>query len=156
MATKTATKTAAVKAASKVTPKVAPAPATPAAETVFGVSDVCDLIKVRTGREVKTRDMRILLRKLARDGRLDREIIAGNRARWEFEGPEDPRIDTIVEAFEAGELDADKKEKLDALKEKKAADRAAKKAADAAKAEGAVRAERNAAAAAEEDLEEDE
>lgn len=123
MAAKTATK----KAAAKPAPKVE-APA--AEETVFGVSDVAELIKVQTGKEVKTRDLRTLLRKMARDGRLDREIVAGNRERWTWSGPDHPEVETIISAFEAGELEADKKEKLEALKARKAEQRAAKKAAE--------------------------
>lgn len=113
-------------AAAKPAPK---APETTAEDATFGVSDVADLIQVRTGKAVKTRDLRTLLRKMARDGRLDREIVAGNRARWEFDGPEDARVEAIVEAFESGELEADKQEKLAALKERKAEQRAAAKAA---------------------------
>lgn len=130
----------AVKAPAKKTPAKAAKPAAPVApvaaeeETVFGVSDIAELIKVRTGKEVKTRDLRTLLRKMARDGRLDREIVAGNRDRWTWTGPNDPEVDTILEAYEAGELEADKKEKLDALKERKAAQRAEKKAAAEAEA----------------------
>lgn len=140
MATKAATtKTPASKTKAPVKTKAAPVvevevEETPA-EDVFGVSDIAELIKVKTGKEVKTRDLRTLLRKMARDGRLDREIVAGNRARWEWTGPQDPEVDTIIEAFEAGELDADKKEKLDALKARKAEQRAEKKAAEEA-AEG--------------------
>lgn len=101
------------------------------AEVVFGVSDIAELIKVKTGKEVKTRDLRTLLRKMARDGRLNREIVAGNRERWTWTGPQDPEVDTIIEAYENGELEADKIEKLNALKERKAAQRAAKKAEEA-------------------------
>ena len=132
----TATKKPAAKAAAK--PAAKPAPAEVEAteeETAFGVSDVVELIAVRTGKTVKTRDLRILLRKMARDGRLNREIIAGNRNRWVWDGPEDPEIDAILEAFEAGELEADKKEKLEALKKRKA-DQKAAAAAEAAAAEG--------------------
>lgn len=128
MAVKTAAKKAPAKA-QKAAPAKVEAPA--AEEVTFGVSDVADLIQVRTGKAVKTRDLRTLLRKMARDGRLDREIVAGNRARWEFEGPQDPRVEAILEAYENGELEADKQEKLAALKERKAEQRAAAKAAAA-------------------------
>lgn len=112
-----------------------PAPAaveeTTEVEAVFGVSDIAELIKVNSGKEVKTRDLRTLLRKMARDGRLNREIVPGNRERWTWSGPTDPEVDLILEAYDAGELEADKKEKLDALKARKAEQRAAKKAAEA-------------------------
>lgn len=126
MATKTKGKAASAKAA-PAKAKAAPAPAVEA-DTVFGVSDIVEIIKVRTGKVTKTRDLRTLLRKMARDGRLDREIVAGNRERWTWEGPDDPEVDKIIEAFENGELEADKKEKLDALKARKAEQRAAKAA----------------------------
>lgn len=135
MATKAATTK---KTTTKAAAKPAPAPVVEAAEVeeeVFGVADVASLIKTRFAKDVKTRDLRTLLRKMARDGRLDREIVAGNRARWEFTGPEDPEVEAILEAFGAGELEADKKEKLDALKARKAEQRAAAKA-EAEAAEG--------------------
>lgn len=128
MAAKAATTKASTKKAAA--PKVEEV-ATEEAE-IFGVAQVAELIQVRTGKEVKTRDLRILLRKLARDGRLDREIVAGNRARWEFDGADDPRVEVIIEAYENGELEADKKEKLDALKQRKAAQKAAAAAEKAA------------------------
>jgi len=126
----------ATKAATTKAAKAAPAPAEVEEEDeLFGVAGIAELIKVRTGKTVKTRDLRILLRKLARDGRLDRKIVAGNRARWEFDGPDDPRVAVILEAYDNGELEADKKEKLDALKARKAAQKAAAKAAAEAEAE---------------------
>lgn len=107
-------------------------------ETIFGVADIAELIQVETGKAVKTRDLRTLLRKMARDGRLNREIVAGNRERWTWTGPQDPEVEKVLEAFRAGELEADKKEKLDALKARKQAQRDAKKAAaaDAEASEG--------------------
>ena len=134
MATKATTKKTAAKAApaeAKTTKAAAPA----AEESTFGVGDVAELIQERTGQVVKNRDLRTLLRKMANDGRLDREIIPGNRTPWSFDGPEDPQVAAIIEAYEDGELEADKKAKLDALKERKAAERAAKKAAAEAEAE---------------------
>lgn len=134
------TKTTKAAAAVKPAPVVAPV-AVEEVEVSFGVSDIAELIKVRSGKEVKTRDLRTLLRKLARDGRLNREIVAGNRERWTWTGPTDPEVDVILEAYDNGELEADKLEKLQALKDRKAEQRAAKKA------------EAEAAAADEEELE---
>lgn len=132
MATPAAKTKAPVKAAVKTK---APVEAVESTEVEFGVSDIAELISVKFNKVVKTRDLRTLLRKMARDGRLNREIVAGNRDRWVWTGPNDPEVDTILDAFENGELEADKKEKLDALKERKAAQRAAKKAEEA-EAEG--------------------
>lgn len=97
----------------------------------FGVADLVALIKTKTGKDTTTRELRTLLRKMARDGRLDREIIAGNRARYDWSGPNDPEVKAVLKAFTAGELEADKQEKLQALKDRKAAQKAEKAAAEA-------------------------
>lgn len=94
-------------------------------EVTFGASDLAELLKERTGQDVSTRQLRTLLRKMARDGRINREIIPGNRARYNWSGPEDPEVQAVVAAFEDGELERDKQEKLAALKERKAAEKAA-------------------------------
>jgi hypothetical protein len=105
-----------------------------AQEVTFGVADLVALIGEKTGQTTTTRELRTLLRKMARDGRLNREIIPGNRARYDWSGPNDPEVKAVLKAFQAGELEADKQEKLAALKERKAAQAAAKRAA--AEAEG--------------------
>lgn len=98
-------------------------------EVTFGVSHLVTLIKEKTGKDTTTRELRTLLRKMARDGRLNREIVAGNRSRYDWSGPKDPEVKAVVKAFSDGELEADKQEKLAALKAKKAEATAAKKAA---------------------------
>jgi hypothetical protein len=102
-----------------------------AQEVTFGVADVCLLIKKKTGETVTTRALRTLIRKMARDdtGRIDREIVAGNRSRYDWSGPNDPEVKAIVKAYTDGELEADKQEKLAALKERKATKPAKKSAA---------------------------
>ena len=80
---------------------------------------------------------------MARDGRVDREIIPGNRSRYDWSGLNDPEVKRIIKAFKAGELEADKQEKLAELKKRGEAKRAEKAKAKAA------------AAAAEEDEDDD-
>ncbi len=120
------------------------APAKAAAQAVtFGVADLCKLInKKRASMEnppgkndVTPRELRTLIRKMARDnsGRVDREIVAGNRSRYDWSGPKDPEVLAIVKAYFGGELEADKAAKLQALKEQKAAKVAAAPAKPAAK-----------------------
>lgn len=89
-------------------------------EVTFGVSDLVQYLIKTTGKKVDARGLRNLIRRMARDGkgRVDREIVAGNRARYDWSGPKDPEVKAIIKAFNAGELDQDKKEKLDALKER--------------------------------------
>lgn len=98
-------------------------------EVTFGVADLAALLEKKTGKKVTTRELRTLLRKMARDGRINREIIPGNRARYDWTGPSDPEVKAVVKAFAAGELEQDKQEKLAALKQRKAEKKAAAAAA---------------------------
>lgn len=100
-------------------------------EVEFGVADLCAYIKEETGKEYSTRDMRTLLRKMAREDkpRVEREVIAGNRARYDWPGgPKNAEVKKILKAVSGGEIEEGKKEALAKLKEQKAA--------KAAKAEG--------------------
>jgi hypothetical protein len=104
-----------------------------ASEVTFGIRDLVAHIKEETGQDTDPRGLRTLIRKMARDGsgRVDREIKAGNRTRYDWSGPNDPEVVKIVTAFKAGELEQEKQAKLAALKEQKAKKTAAKKAAQA-------------------------
>lgn len=107
----------------EVAPKKAAKKGTPAASAVtFGVSDLAAYLVQKTGTKVDARGLRTLIRKMARDGskRIDRVIVAGNRTRYDWSGPNDPEVKRIIAAFEGGELEADKQEKLQALKDRKA------------------------------------
>lgn len=98
-------------------------------DVVFGVADVCKLLSKGKAKPVTPRELRQLIRKMAREDkpRINREITAGNRSRYSWTGPNDPEVKAIVAAFNGGELEADKQEKLAALK----ANKAAKKPAEA-------------------------
>lgn len=101
----------------------------PAANAVtFGASDLARHLSEKTGKTIKPRDLRTLIRKMARDGsgRVDREITAGNRTRYDWpDGLKDPEVKRIIKAVMDGELEAGKKEALDALKARKAEQKAA-------------------------------
>jgi hypothetical protein len=96
-------------------------------EVVFGASDLAKLLSEKSGKAVSTRELRTLIRKMARDGsgRVTREITPGNRTRYNWSGPEDPEVQAIIAAFDGGELEADKKAKLEELKARKAEKKAA-------------------------------
>ena len=96
-------------------------------EVTFGASDLARHLSEKSGKTVSTRELRTLIRKMARDGqgRVNREITAGNRSRYNWSGPEDPEVQAIIAAFEGGELEADKQAKLAELKANKAAKKAA-------------------------------
>jgi hypothetical protein len=99
-------------------------------DVVFGASDLAKLASKGRDKPITPRDLRTLLRKMARDGRLGREITAGNRTRYSWSGPEDPEVKVILKALKAGELEQGKAEALAKLKENKAAKQAEKAKAE--------------------------
>lgn len=101
-------------------------------EVAFGAADLAKLASEGRDKPVTARDLRTLLRKMARDGRLNREITAGNRTRYSWSGPDDPEVKAILKALKGGELEQGKQEALAKLKEQKAAKQAAKAKAKAA------------------------
>ena len=127
-AAKKTTKAAPAKAAKPAEKKVAPGQE----EVTFGASDLAKHLSEGREKPVTTRELRTLIRKMARDGkgRVNREIIPGNRSRYNWSGVDDPEVQAIIEAFNNGELEADKQEKLQALKDRKAAQKAAKAEAE--------------------------
>lgn len=96
-------------------------------EVAFGASDLAALLSKKLGKEIKTKDLRTLLRKMAREEnpRISREVIPGNKSRYSWSGPDDPEVKRIVKAVTGGELEAGKREALEKLKEKKAAQKTA-------------------------------
>ena len=96
-------------------------------EVTFGASDLAKHLSEKHGKAVSARELRTLIRKMARDnsGRVNREITPGNRTRYNWSGLEDPEVQAIIKAYEGGELEADKQAKLQELKERKAAKKAA-------------------------------
>ena len=96
-------------------------------EVTFGASDLARHLSEKSGKTVSARELRTLIRKMARDGssRVDREITPGNRTRYNWSGLEDPEVQKIIAAFEGGELEEDKQAKLAELKANKAAKKAA-------------------------------
>lgn len=127
----------------------AAAPAKTAEPEVWGVRNLIALIKKRTGKEYNPREVRTLLRKLAREGGgVDREIVAGNKSRYSWTGSKDPEVLAVLKAVEGGAIEQAKKDALAKLKSDKAAKTAA---AEPAK----VKAKTKAAAAPAADEEEE-
>lgn len=110
----------------------APAKKAKAEDEGFGVRSLIALIKEKYGKEYSPREVRTLLRKLAREDKtIDREIIAGNKTRYNWTGPDDPEVKAVLKAVKGGQIEASKKAALDKLKSDKAAKNAAKAAAEA-------------------------
>lgn len=108
------------------TEEVAEAPAKKKApEVVFGTKQLADHINEETGSSYDTYNLRILLRKMVKDGTLERTESEG-RSRYSFSGPKDPQVKAIVKAIKEGYGEKAKQERLDALKAKRNESKAAK------------------------------
>lgn len=81
-----------------------------------------------TGETYDSRGVRMLLRKLAKDGTLDREV-GETRDRYSFTGPNDPIVKKVVAMVKSGEAKAMKQAGLEKVKAAAEAKRAAQKAA---------------------------
>jgi hypothetical protein len=95
-------------------------------DVAFGAADLAKLLSERTGKNITARDLRTQLRRMARRGELDRDIVAGNKSRYSWSGPNDPEVKKIIKAVMSGEMEEAKKEQLAELKNRKAKKDAAK------------------------------
>lgn len=104
----------------------------------FGVADLAAYLTEKTGKKITPRDLRTLIRKMAREdeARVDREITPGNRTRYNWPGGlKHPEVKRIITAVTGGEMEADKQAKLEELKARKA-EKTAAKAAKGGKGKG--------------------
>lgn len=102
----------------------------------FGTKELADHVNAEAGTSYDAYALRILLRKLTKDGVIEREESNG-RSRYSFTGPKDPQVKAIVKAVKEGAAEKAKSERLEGLKEKrkaapktKAASKKAKQAAE--------------------------
>jgi len=130
------------------------------ADVVFGVAHLAEYLTQKCGKQVTTRELRTLIRRMARETdkpggpRVNREIVAGNRSRYDWPlGLQDPEVKAIVKAYLSGEAETAKKEALEKLKADNATKRAAK-ATPPAKTTAKKAAAKKAPEPAEEDDEE--
>lgn len=146
----TATKTAPARAPREKAAKAAPVEKAPREVIEFGSAWLVEHVNAETGSSYSASALRILLRKLTKEGVLERE--ADGRARYNFpKGANDPQVKAIVKAVKGGAAEKAKQERLDSLKEQRAA-----KAKAAPKAAPKKRATKAAAAAPVEVEDEDE
>jgi hypothetical protein len=94
-----------------------------------GTQWLADHVNSVLGTEYKAYDLRVVLRKLAQKGKLQREVGA-DRSRYDFSGPKDPVVLAVIKMLKSGELERDKKAKLDQLKAKKTVSKKPAKPAD--------------------------
>lgn len=95
--------------------------AAPEKPEIWGVQSLIVLIKQKTGKTYKPREVRTLLRKMAReDGTIDRDIVPGNKTRYSWTGPDDPEVKAVLKSVKGGAIETAKKAALDKLKSDKA------------------------------------
>lgn len=109
-------------------------------EIAFGTKELAEHVNAETGKSYDAYALRILLRKLAKDGTIQRDE-EGGRARYSFSGPKDPQVKAIVKAVKSGAAEKAKEDRLEGLKEKRKATKSAKPAKSAKKAKKVVEVE---------------
>ena len=102
-------------------------------EIAFGTKELADHVNEATGSSYDAYQLRILLRKLAKEGVIERDDSSG-RARYSFTGPKDPQVKAIVKAVKEGAAEKAKTERLEGLKETRKAKAKPAKAKKAPKA----------------------
>lgn len=101
----------------------------------FGTAQLAEAVSQATGKTYDGKAIRVLLRKMAKDGVIARTV-GEDRARYSFTGADDPQVLAIIEAVKSGAAEKAKAEGLEAAKASKAAKKAPAKAkAKAAPAE---------------------
>lgn len=107
------------KTVKKTSKKAAPAKAEKKAEApTNGTQWLAEHVNKVLGTEYKAYDLRVMLRKLAKDGTLQREV-GNDRSRYDFSGPNDPVVKAVIAKLRDGDLEKEKKAKLNALKDRK-------------------------------------
>lgn len=104
----------------------------------YSTSWLAEYVSEQTGENIDARSLRMLLRKMADNGELEREV-GTDRSRYTFpKGANDPTVKLIIRKVKSGELKAAKSAGLEKVKANAAAKKTtARKAAAAAKVEEA-------------------
>ena len=107
-----------------------------APEVKFGTGELVALINKETGSSYDSYNLRVILRKMVKDGILERTEAEG-RSRYSFSGPNDPQVKAILKAIKEGYGEKAKQERLDNLKAKRTEKPKAKKSTKKAAAKEA-------------------
>jgi len=105
----------------------APAKKEKAETNGMGAAWLADHVNETLGTELTPANVRVILRKMAADGDIEREV-GTDRARYSFTGENDRTVKAVIKRVRAGEVEEAKKERLSAAK-------AGKKAKDEDEAE---------------------
>lgn len=86
-----------------------------AESTGMGASWLAEHVNDELGTEYTAANIRVILRKMANDGDIEREV-GTDRARYQFTGEKDPTVRALLKRVKSGEADANKAERLAAAK----------------------------------------
>lgn len=96
--------------------KAADAPAKPKAEPIqFGSAWLAEHVSKETGKDYNAFGIRTLLRKLVKDGVLDRNV-GEDRSRYSFSGPNDATVKAVIKAIKSGDAEKAKAAKIEEAK----------------------------------------
>jgi hypothetical protein len=87
-----------------------------------GTAWLVEYINEQCGTAYKPADLRVLLRKMAKKGKFEREV-GEDRNRYSFDGPKDDIVVEVLKSVKSGDIDKAKRESLDKLKESAAANK---------------------------------
>ena len=91
-----------------------PAPKAERAESNgMGAAWLADHINEELGTSISAANIRVILRKMAKDGDFEREV-GTDRARYQFTGEKDPIVRAVLKRIRSGEATRDKVEALEA------------------------------------------
>jgi hypothetical protein len=99
----------------KRTVKRAPGSGTPRASNEFGASWLATHVNDTMGTDYTPANIRVILRKMAADGDLEREV-GTDRARYQFNGENDPIVRALLKRVKSGEASAAKTEGIKAAR----------------------------------------
>lgn len=114
-------KTKATKTAEK------PAPKAERESNILGAAWLAEHINEETGSNLTAANVRVILRRMASDGDIEREV-GTDRARYSFTGEKDPTVRALLKRVRSGEGVSVKKEAIEAATAPKKARRAAAEA----------------------------
>lgn len=96
-------------------PKAPAEKAEKADSTGYGASWLAEYVNEELDTDYTAAQMRVVLRKMAKDGDLEREV-GTDRARYNFTGEKDPIVRAVLKRVKSGEADEAKKERLEAAR----------------------------------------
>lgn len=70
----------------------------------FGVQELCEHVEDETGEAFTPQQMRAVLRRLAADDVIDRDVTPDKRTRYSWSGPNAKEVKAVVRAIKNGDV----------------------------------------------------